>query len=465
MTTITIMTLIICSTVEPLFKKINPRKACGPDNICGRVLRHCAAELSIIFSQLFSWSLRDSVVPSLWKTSIICPVPKNRSPSELNDYRPVALTSIVMKCFEKLVLKRLLSQTHLQHDPLQFAYKQNRSTDDATLTLLHNAYTHLDNSGSFVRILYIDFSSAFNTIQPHLMALKLLSLDVNPSLILWICSFLLHRSQSVRFQSMLSSCRSTSTGAPQGTVLSPVLFTLYTNDCRGTPLCPLIKYSDDSALQDLPNSHSHFLEQVLSFTLWCRENFLDLNVRKTKELVIDFRRDPPEIPDLFIDGIKVERVTHYKYLGTIIDHKLNFNDNTQAIFKKCQSRIYCMQKLRSIGVNSFILQNFYRCFIKSILTFGFLIWYSGLSEQNKNVLKKVVKVCGKIAGIEQESLDVIYKSRVLKKGSVIIKDPMHVLHKCFELLPSGRRYRSLPGKKIRTRNTFVYKAIEHFNKS
>ena len=79
-------------------------------------------------------------------------------------------------------------------------------------------------------------------------------------------------------------------------------------------------------------------------------------------------------------------------------------------------------------------------------------------------MKKVVRVCGKIAGIEQKSLDVIYKSRVLKKGSAIIKDPIHVLHKCFELLPSGRRYRSLQGKKIRTRNTFIYKAIEHFNK-
>ena len=122
-----------------------------------------------------------------------------------------------------------------------------------------------------------------------------------------------------------------------------------------------------------------------------------------------------------------------------------------------------MQKLRSIGVNSLILQNFYRCFIESILTFGFLCWYGGLSEQNRNVLKKVVKVCAKIAGIEMKSLDELYKDRVVKKGTTVVRDPSHNLCECFQLLPSGRRYRSLAGKKIRTRNSFIYKAIELFN--
>ena len=152
-----------------------------------------------------------------------------------------------MKCFERIVLSHLMKYTDSHLDPYQFAYKHNRGTDDATLTLLHHAYSHLDKPGSFVRILFIDFSSAFNTIQPHLMALKLLKLDVNPKLILWITDFLLNRSQSVRYQSAVSVSRPTFTGAPQGTVLSPILFTLYTNDCSGSDPTPLIKYSDRRA--------------------------------------------------------------------------------------------------------------------------------------------------------------------------------------------------------------------------
>ena len=454
-------------SVEKQFRLINPRKACGPDNLCGKVLKFCSAELSFVFSVLFSWSMKDHIVPALWKNSLICPVPKNRSPSELNDYRPVALTSIVMKCFEKLVLQKLLSQTHPHTDPYQFAYRQNRSTDDATISLIHNALSHLDKPGSYVRILFVDFSSAFNTIQPHLMALKLLALNVNPHLILWICSFLLNRSQSVRYQNMLSSSRSTSTGAPQGTVLSPVLFTLYTNDCRGSDNCPLIKYSDDTALQDLSNSHEIFLQQVATFTTWCRDNFLDLNVKKTKEMVIDFRTaSRSNIPDLSIEGSKVERVHNYKYLGTIIiiDDKLSFDLNTQAIQKKCQPRLYCLQKLRVLGVNERILSHFYRSFIESILTFGFLCWFSGLNVSNRNMLERIVKLCSKVIGAKQNSLCVLYDDRIVTKVKSIVRDESHILTQYFELLPSRRRFRVPRSNTQRLKKTLKFKGIEAMNR-
>ena len=111
----------------------------------------------------------------------------------------------------------------LHLDSYQFAYKHNRSTEDATHTLLHSAYTHLEKTGSFVGILFIDFSSAFYTIQSHLMASKLLKLDVNPRLIV---DFLVNLSQTVSHQAVLSSSRSIYTRSPQGTVLSPILFTL-----------------------------------------------------------------------------------------------------------------------------------------------------------------------------------------------------------------------------------------------
>ena len=140
------------------------------------------------------------------------------------------------------------------------------------------------------------------------MAHKLIALDVHPTLILWILSFLVNRSQSVLFQQTFSSSMSTSTGSPQGTVLSPILFTLYTNDCIGTLSTPVIKYSDDTALQDLSNDDNNYCRHVEKFKSWCNENYLELNVKKTKELVIDFRRAAEPIPDLFIENSKVEQV-------------------------------------------------------------------------------------------------------------------------------------------------------------
>ena len=157
---------------------------------------------------------------------MICPIPKNNSPSDLSDYRPIALTSVVMKCFEKIVLHHLLDLTKGMQDPFQFAYKPNRSIEDAILTLLHNTFLHTNNPKSYVRILFADFSSAFNTIKPYHLAKKLVRLNISPKLVIWIINFLSHRKQFVRFKGVLSGERSISTGVPQGSVLSPVLFFL-----------------------------------------------------------------------------------------------------------------------------------------------------------------------------------------------------------------------------------------------
>ena len=139
-----------------------------------------------------------------------------------------------------------------------------------------------------------------------------MKLDVNPRRILWIVDVLVNRSQTVRHQAALSSSCSIFIGSPQGTVLSPILFTLYTNDCTGTDTTPVIKYSDDSAIEDLSNSDSVYFAEVKRFSNWSRDNSPDLTVKKTKEMLTDFRKAPTVIPDLFIDGMKVERVAEFK---------------------------------------------------------------------------------------------------------------------------------------------------------
>ena len=100
------------------------------------------------------------------------PVPKKAKVTELNDYLPIALTFVIMKCFERLVKDHITSTLPVNLDPLQFAYRPNRSTDDAIAITLHTALSHLDKRNTYVRMLFIDYSSAFNTIVPSKLIIK-----------------------------------------------------------------------------------------------------------------------------------------------------------------------------------------------------------------------------------------------------------------------------------------------------
>lgn len=154
-----------------------------------------------------------------------------------------------MKSFERLVLTHLKDITGPLLDPLQFAYRANRSVDDAVNMGLHHILQHLDSPGTYARILFVDLSSAFNTIIPELLLTKLTQLTVPASTCQWITNFLTDWKQQVRLGKITSSTRTVSTGAPQGCVLSPLLFSLYTNDCTsGDPSVQLLKFADDTTV-------------------------------------------------------------------------------------------------------------------------------------------------------------------------------------------------------------------------
>ena len=107
----------------------------------------------------------------------------------MNDLRPVALTSAVMKVCEHVVLCTLEKTVKDYIDPLQFAYRKNRSTDDAVLYILENIYSHLEKTGSTVRLMFFDFSSAFNTIRTHLLVQKILNMKLPSSVFVFVLFF------------------------------------------------------------------------------------------------------------------------------------------------------------------------------------------------------------------------------------------------------------------------------------
>ena len=458
--------MIPLEQVTGLFKRTNPKKAAGPDAICGRTLRHCADQLGEVFTKLFQLCVDRCQFPSIWKKSTVIPIPKVKNPRELNDFRPIALTSIVMKNLEKILKGEILSLAAGKIDPLQFAYQTGKGVEDAKLFMLDKVYKHLEKSGSHARILFADFSSAFNKMQPHILIERVSSYFNFPDQLSLLClNFLIDRTQRVLVNGTMSGPLISNTGSPQGCVFSSVFFILYTDSCRSNrENSLLVKYSDDTALLSLlQGAESNHGCALPDFVQWCDDNLLDLNVSKTKELVIDFRTKKPDPVASSIHGEDVQIVDTYKYLGTVFDSHLKFDKNTESLVKRGQQKVYLLRKINSFNVSKTILCTVYRSYIESLITFSFICWFNGLSVKDRNCLNNIVKICSKITGVKQTDLNTLWKRRVVQKAKGLIDQPDHILSSGFDLLPSGRRYRTVLCSTNRYSKSFIPSAVELLN--
>ncbi|KAK3555205.1 hypothetical protein QTP86_010470 [Hemibagrus guttatus] len=189
-----------------------------------------------VFTDIFNISLSCAIVPTCLKTTTIVPVPKKSTVICLNDYCPFALTPVFMECFERLVMRHIKTKLPPSLDPLLLAYCPRMMPLPRPSTL-----THLDNKETYVRMLFKDFSSAFITIISQHLTERL-----GLNLCNWILDFLTGHPQTVWIENSIST--TLSSGAPQGCVLSPLLFTMLTHDCVAMQRSNyIIKFTDESA--------------------------------------------------------------------------------------------------------------------------------------------------------------------------------------------------------------------------
>ena len=214
-----------------MFEHLNSRKSAGPI-MFRQVCLNSAGQLSGVFTDIFNVSLSQCIVPQCFKKSII-----------------IALTSVVMKMLERLVLQFLKSIIDPMLDRFQFAYCGNRSVDDTVSLGLFYVLKRLEGPDTYARILFVGYSCVFNTIIPSKLLEKIQKVGVPQSMCLWILDFLLNRLQVVKIGGNLSSSLILSTGAPQGYVLSPMLYSLFTCDCASCyKSTQILKFADDTTV-------------------------------------------------------------------------------------------------------------------------------------------------------------------------------------------------------------------------
>ena len=185
-------------------------------------------------------------------------------------------------------------------------------------------------------------------------------------------------------------------------------------------------------------------------------------MKKTKEVIIDFRKAKKDHVPICIKNENVDIVKSYKYPGTLICNNLQSCENIQNIVKKANKRMYFVRKLRKIGVNVNILSNFYKSTVESILLFCIVCWYGNSKHHDRKILKKIVKTAKRL-GCRVKNIDEMYKLAVRGKCEKILKDKSHPLHRYYKFLPSGCRLDSIYARTSRFQNSFVLDSIRLFN--
>ena len=384
--------VLTSTAVEKALKSVKTHKAPGPDQIPNWILKDYASTLAVPICSIFNASVAQATLPSIWKAADVIAIPKTTPPASVeNDLRPISLTAVLVKVLEGFVFKWLWEQYQPQLDPLQFGNVPGSSTTCALIDLLHNWYSATDQAKNMVRVIFLDYSKAFDRINHVTLIDKLKSLHVDQVIVNWVTEFLRHRMQRVKIGTCKSQWTAINGGVPQGTKLGPLLFIMMIGDLQ--PSLPTVKYVDDTTMYEVVTSsdESKMQESVQEVIDWSSHNDMRINPNKTKEMVISFskRTCMPLISSINIDDNNIDRVKQMKLLGLNISDDLRWETHVNAVYTKAAQRLYLLVQLRRAGLNQLDLCKYYFACIRSILDYACQVYHSSLTKEQSNLLESI----------------------------------------------------------------------------
>ena len=217
--------------VEALIRKINISKSSGIELLSSRILKDSFLVLSDKLTYLFDLSIQSSTFPSQLKKALVIPIPKLGNPNKKENYRPISLLPLSGKILEKLIHSQLsyfIEENNLLTDN-QFGFRKQQSTSHAISQVLHQIYSNM-NKSTITAAVYINFSKAFNCVQHSTLLCKLGKMNLSPNTTQWIASYLEGREQRTLVNGTYSTFLPVNQGVPQGSVLGPLFYIIYSND-------------------------------------------------------------------------------------------------------------------------------------------------------------------------------------------------------------------------------------------
>ena len=336
----------------------SPSKSCGLDAIPTQLLKNSLSDLLPSITKIINVSLSSGIVPPSFKDAIVNPLLKKLGldQNQFNNYRPVSNLPFLSKILEKVVLKQLME--HIIKNKLrqkfQSAYRMFHSTETALLRVFNDLINALDD-GNVCVLTLLDLSAAFDTIDHDILLSRLeTSFGISGSVHDWFKSYLTGRTNRVKVGDNFSKKTVLDFGVPQGSVLGPILFTLYTE-----PLADIIKlfeiiyhfYADDSQLyksvpiKELLNEVRRFEECIKNVQIWMNNNMLMLNGPKTEYMILGKPSSLKKINEnvnMILNGSTIIPTEKVKNLGVMFDHELDMNAQVNSL---CKTMFFSIRKI------------------------------------------------------------------------------------------------------------------------
>ena len=327
---------------------------------------------------------------------MVIPIFKDGNKSLVGNYRPISLVPVMGEIFEKVMYNRVsnfLTRFNILGKS-QYGFQKQKSTEDAIMDLNTKIINAMEEKQHSCAV-FLDFAKAFDTVNHNILINKLHHYGIRGPAFSWLQSYLSNREQCVNIGYVKSKLTQVKHGVPQGSILGPLLFLLYINDIvNSSKKLKFLLFADDTSLFFSSSSQiameTTLNEELSNVSNWLKANKLSLNVDKSK--VVNFsKHQDPEVPiRLRINNEPIELTTCVKYLGTLIDNKLSYQEHIKYISQKINKGNGILYQLRKLLPED-KLKNVYYAHIHSHINYTIGAWGGTTQTHFKRILKKQKK--------------------------------------------------------------------------
>ena len=386
-----------------ILKELKPKQSTGHDNVSTHFLKQISNNISTPVSILVNKSIQSGTFPDTLKLAKVIPIYKAKAKDNMSNHRPISLLPALSKILEKVVHRRLyhfLEQQNILYTN-QFGFRRKHSTIDAVTKFITDVVQSFEHKQSTLAV-YLDLSKAFDTMDHNILHNKLEHYGVRGLSLDWFISYLRNRKQYVTYMGSNSDTRKVECGVPQGSVLGPLLFIIYTNDLPNClNITKAILFADDTTVYMTSNNMKHLYtivnHELDNLTDWFRANKLSLNISKTNYMLFSHLHKELINTEIKLANTTIPKTKCVKFLGLLIDENLKWDEHIQYIKNKISGSFHAINKVKYVIPRKH-LTTFYYSLVYPYLTYGIILWGATYHVHMSKLIIAQKKIIRTIAG-------------------------------------------------------------------